>query len=175
MNEKELQWAYERVEAMADGTLTRDERRRMHAAVARDDALAQAVARARTLRAALRDLGQAPVPRGLLGRLLRVPSAPASAGARASAARRAPFNRAFIALPVAAALAVALVLVVSRPPAQEDPRAAAIRDFNVAMAYLQKSAAHTSEEVGGIVSTGIFGAVLTARDSISNEDEENGG
>ena len=200
MNEKELEWAYERVEAMADGTLSSDERRRMHEAMARHAALAAAVARAQTLRSALRGLRAEPVPAGLLSRLLRVPfeqegaargrsagtrdgsaakrgrgGAHGASGASAGSATHALPRRAWIALPVAAALAVAVVLVVNRTPPEDDARAAAIRDFGVAMAYLQKSAAHASEEVGGIVSTGIYGAVLAGRESIQEKNAENGG
>jgi hypothetical protein len=53
---------------------------------------------------------------------------------------------------------------------------AAVRDFTVAMAYLQKSAAYTGEEVTGLVSGGLLEALAAGRDSLVDEsDDENGG
>ena len=161
-------WAWEQIEAMADGSLRGGERRRMRAALRRDARLRAAVERARLVRAALANVERAPVPAGLLGRLLAVPPA-----------RRRRVSWALIAAPAGlAAAAVAAVMIATQPPpAQpEDPRTAAVRDFKVAMHYLQQSAAYTGEEVGGVVGAGLMGAVLAGRDSLLEEsDEEDGG
>jgi anti-sigma factor RsiW len=170
MNHKEQnrKWTRQRIEAMADGSLERGERRRMRAAMRGDPQLRSAVERARALRGGLKRLGAAPVPAGLAARLLAVP------GGRA---RRWPL----IALPAAAAAAVAAVTLVllTQPPetAPEDPAVAAIRDFNIAMTYLQRSAAYTGEEIGGIVSAGLLEALTVSRNSLTREepDDENGG
>lgn len=170
MNHKDDDRQSQHIEAMADGSLDRDERRRMRAAMRGDPALRAAVERARMLRGGLKRLGSAPVPAGLSARLLAVP------GRRA----RRP-SRWWVALPIAAtAAAAALTLVlVTRPPetVPEDPRSAAIRDFTIAMTYLQRSAAYTGEEVGGIVSAGLLEALTVSRNSLTGEqpDDENGG
>ncbi|HEY5568361.1 MAG TPA: hypothetical protein VIM81_14120 [Gammaproteobacteria bacterium] len=163
------EWAWERIEAMADGSLTRDDRRRMLEAMRADERLSAAVARARAVRVGLRDLGRAPVPAGLSARLVSV----AGGGVQRST------HWSWVAVPVAvAAVAVAAVALVMRPaPPSEDPRIAAVRDFTVAMTYLQKSAAYTGEEVTDAVSAGLLDALVAGRNSLFEEesDDENGG
>jgi hypothetical protein len=163
------EWAWERIEAMADETLTRHERRRMLEAMRADERLGAAVTRARMVRDGLRELGRAPVPAGLSARLMSV----SSRGAQWTT------HWSWIALPIAAvAVAVAMVALIMRPaPSPEDPRVAAVRDFTVAMAYLQKSAAYTGEEVTDAVSAGLLEALVVGGNSLFEEesDDENGG
>jgi anti-sigma factor RsiW len=160
------------IEAMADGSLRGDQRRRMREAMLRDTALRAAVERASSVHAGLRQLRAAPVPAGLLRRLLAVPGT----------SPRRPVVWSWIALPVAgiAAAAAVTVLIVSRPATEtvaDDQRQMAVRDFALAMTYLQKSAAHTGDEVTGIVGAGLLSAFTASRDSLLNEDsdDDNGG
>jgi len=163
------EWAWERIEAMADGSLLRHERRRMLEAMRADRRLSTAVARASLLREGLRDLGRAPVPVGLSARLMSIPPRGA----------RRPTHWSWIAVPIAvASVAVAAVALVMRPaPPPEDPRVAAVRDFTVAMTYLQKSAAYTGGQVTDAVSGGLLDAIAAGGNSLFEQesDDENGG
>jgi anti-sigma factor RsiW len=163
------EWAWERIEAMADGSLTRQERRRMLEAMHADERLSAAVARARALREGLRDLGRAPIPAGLSARLMSVPAR----------SMQRPTHWSWVAVPVAVAVVViATVALVMQPaPPPEDPRVAAVRDFTVAMTYLQKSAAYTGGEVTDAVSGGLLDALAAGGNSLfeKESDDENGG
>jgi anti-sigma factor RsiW len=156
---------------MADGSLKGDERRRMREAMRGDPALRAAVERAGHVRAGLRQLRTAPVPAGLLRRLLAVPGR----------SPRRPMVWSLIALPVAAAIVAAVTaLIVSRPATEtvaEDQQQMAVRDFSLAMSYLQKSAAYAGNEVSGIVGAGLLTALTASRDSLLHEesDDDNGG
>ena len=82
-------------------------------------------------------------------------------------------------MPIAvASVAVAAVALVMRPaPPPEDPRVAAVRDFTVAMTYLQKSAAYTGGQVTDAVSGGLLDAIAAGGNSLFEQesDDENGG
>jgi ferric-dicitrate binding protein FerR (iron transport regulator) len=161
-------WAWERIEALADGSLDEADRARMHETMREDARLCAAVERARAVRGALRDLRPPPVPAGLLGRLLNAPFP-----------ERRPRSWLVVAVPAGiAAAAIAVALLVDRPaPPPEDPQVAAMRDFALAMQYLRESAARTNEEVGGIVGGGVLAALEAGRVSVVNHesDDENGG
>lgn len=148
-NDIDTQWAWSQIEAMADGSLAAKDRQRMRGAMAADPHLADAVERARELRRALRGLGGSPVPASLRERLLRIA---ADAGGRGEPNRRPPAY----SMPLwswgsaaSAAMAIAAVLILAtRPQAPAvDERAAALREFQVAMAYLQHSYAVAGEQV----------------------------
>jgi hypothetical protein len=133
--------------------------------------LRAAVERARAVRSALRDLREAPVPSGLLGRLLAAPFP----------ARRKP-NWLLIAAPAAAAaIAIGIALFAIRPapqPPQPDAaQLAALRDLSVAMRYLRQSAAVTNEEVGGAVTAGLLDAFRAGHVAVDEQEseDENGG
>jgi anti-sigma factor RsiW len=167
----ESNWAWERIEALADGSLDAADRARMNEALRADPRLRAAVERARAVRSALRDLGGAPVPAGLLGRLLGAPFP----------ARRRP-NWFLIAAPaVAVAIAIGITLFVTRPgsqPPQPDAvQLAALRDLSVAMRYLRESAAVTNEEVGGAVTAGLLDAFRAGHVAVDEQEseDENGG
>lgn len=157
MTELDRTWARSQVEAMADGTLSAAAEERMQAAMARDPALADEVAAARALRDQLRQLGAVPVPRGLWWRLWRIPAPE----------RR---MRASIWMP-AGVLATAAVVMLganlymggAQPTVDEEARAAAVQDFAIAMAYLQKSAVMARNEVNEAVGSGVLRALAASR------------
>ena len=161
-------WACERIEAFADDSLDPADRARMNEALRADPALRAAVERARAVRAGLRDLRGAPVPAGLLARLLAAPFP----------ARRRPTWLLIGAPAAVAAIAIGVALYLSRPPPQPDAaQLAAMRDLAVAMRYLQRSAAITEEEVGGAVTAGLLDAFRAGHDAVRDEisEEEDGG
>jgi len=149
-------WAWTRIEAMADDTLAAAERGRMHRAMTADPALGAAVESARRLNAELRRLPRARPPRGLLARLIAVPGRARSVWP----ALAAPFGAVAVA-------AIAALLVVSAQQAPPDPEAEAIREFALAMAYLQKSAVVTRDEVGGQVGMSLASVLTASRDSLA--------
>jgi anti-sigma factor RsiW len=164
----ESNWAWERIEALADGSLDAADRARMNEALRADPHLRAAVERARAVRTTLRDLRRAPVPAGLLWRLLAAPFP----------ARRRP-NWLLIAAPAAvAAVAIGVALFVTRPAPQPDAaQLAALRDLTVAMRYLRQSAVVTNEEVGGAVTAGLLDAFRAGHVAVDEQEseDENGG
>jgi hypothetical protein len=109
----------------------------------------------RRLRRELRRLGQAPVPAGLLRRLLAIPSG------------REPAWRWLLAPAVPAAVAaIAIVLVARQPLPEEDPGVAALQDFRVAMSYVRRGATVTNEEISNALQTGLREAYGISRVSV---------
>src|SRR5690606_20372888 len=90
---------------------------------------------------ALRRLGKAPVPRSHYARLLRIATAPAER-IRSTVAVWSWTS----ATAAASAVALALVLL-TRPEPADDPRVAALRDFELAMSYLHRSYEIAGEQV----------------------------
>jgi hypothetical protein len=169
MKQKDLNdaWAWARIEAMADGSLDCAARLRMHEAMRRDTDLDLAVSRAAAVRRGLRSMGGPPVPGGLLGRLLAVPSA--------RHGRSWSWSWAAVPASVAVAAVVAVMLYGPRS-ADEEARLAAVQEFNVAMYYLQKSVAIANRKVEDEVGTGVYGAIAAGRNRLTDErDEETGG
>jgi anti-sigma factor RsiW len=168
MTERDLseEWARTQLEAWADGSLSREHRARVAAALAASPSLRAAAERAIAVRRALRAGAPEPVPAGLRRRLLAIP-----AGSRSS---WRPF-----ALPIAAGVAAALVAAVwltPEPPAQVDPRvAAAAQELETAMRYLQKSARITENQVTNAVGSGLRDAVAATRAAAGQETDETGG
>jgi anti-sigma factor RsiW len=168
MTERDLseEWAKTQLEAWADGSLTRENRARMAAALAANPRLRAAAERAVAVHRALRSLPQEPLPAGLRRRLLAIP------GGSRNVWR--PF-----ALPLAAAAAAALVAVVwltPEAPPPVDPRvAAAAQDLETAMRYLQRSARITENEVTSVLGAGLRDAVETTSAALGQETDETGG
>jgi hypothetical protein len=168
MNERDLneEWARTQLEAWADGSLTRESRERMAAALAASASLRAAAERALAVRRALRVAVREPMPGGLRRRLLAIP------------AGRNNIWRPF-ALPVAASLAAALAAAVwlrPEPPPQVDPRVAAVaQELEVAMRYLHKSARITQDQVTNAVGSGFRDAVAVTRAAVGQETDETGG
>jgi anti-sigma factor RsiW len=164
MTEKDLhnEWAWSQIEGYADGSLSGAARQRMRAALREDVRLRAAVERAHDVRAALRRAPPAPLPAGLRRRLLRI-SDPA-----------APRWRTF-ATAVTAAAAIAATVLWLRPepaPPPVDARAAAaVEDFELAMKYMQKSAAITSREVSDHVGGGLREALTVSGNSLRESAE----
>jgi anti-sigma factor RsiW len=156
-------WAWERIEALADDSLDAADRERMNEALRADSALSAAVERARAVRGALRDLPSSPVPAGLLGRLLAAPFP----------ARRRP-NWLLIGAPAAvAAIAIGVALYVSRPaPQPDEAQLAAMRELVLAMRYLQRSAVITEEEVSGAVTAGLLDAFRAGHITVTEQESE---
>lgn len=164
------QWAWSQVEAMADGSLSANDEQRMHAEMARDPRLENALERASALRRELRKLSNDPVPLAVSLALLRIP-------------REARLERRSGAALWAAATVMGLVVLAvllrvmwpaSPPPAQQ---VSAVQEFEVAMTYLQRSAALTRREVTEAVGSGLQEALNVSRGAV-REDElerENGG
>ena len=168
MTEQDLseEWARTQLEAWADGSLTREGRERMAAALAASPSLRAAGERAVAVHRALRVASPLPMPAGLRRRLLAIPG-----GSR-------NVWRGF-ALPVAAAVAAAFVAAVwlrPEPPPQVDPRVAAVaQDLETAMRYLQKSARITENEVTNAVGSGLRDAVAATRAAVGQDTDETGG
>lgn len=166
MTERDLseEWARTQLEAWADGSLTRENRERMAAALAADPQLRAAAERAAAVHRALRQLPQAPLPRGLRGRLLAIPGRSAWP---------------VFALPAAAAVAVAVVAALwlrpETPPPIDAERVAAMQDFETAMRYLQRSARITENEVTSALGAGLRDAVATSREALGQATDETGG
>ncbi|HEX6998046.1 MAG TPA: hypothetical protein VF322_07865 [Gammaproteobacteria bacterium] len=165
MTDIDVQWASSRIEAMADGSLPADERRRMRAAMARDPSLRAAVERAQALNAELRRLGRVPVPGSLPGRLL----------ALAQARGRPRRVWAWVAGAVAAAAVAASALVLlDAQRAREREAAAARQQVEVALAYLGKASEIAAEEVGRAVRTSVRAAAEASSKAIRDDEPREG-
>jgi anti-sigma factor RsiW len=167
MTDRDLhnEWAWSQIEAYADGSLEPAARDRMLIELAGDEQLRAAVERAADIQHALRRMRGAPLPRGLRGKLWRIPG------------RSVP-HWGWVALPVTAAIAaIAIAPFLTRPEVEPDPRVAALREFELAMTYVQKTAAITGHEVTGTVGAGVLDALLTGRDSVrdATRTQETGG
>lgn len=157
MSKLDRSWAESQIEAMADGSLSPEAEQRMRSLIDADPEIGARVARARSLRRELGALRGGPVPRGLLGRLWQIPAA--------GRPKRPAFMpaAAFAAL-AAAALAVSLFMSIRGPTAEELAREAAVQDFVVAMAYLQKSVTIAQNEVNQAVGSGMLSAIEVSRE-----------
>ena len=159
MTELDRAWARSQVEAMADGSLTAESERRMRTLMAADPTLAAEVERARQLRREIRALTRTPVPRGLGRRLWRIPAAD-----RPRAGYWAPAT--VLASVAAVAVLVGVLMDEPGPSPEQLAREAALKDFAMAMAYLQKSATMASNEVNQAVSGGVLDAWAIGRGMI---------
>jgi hypothetical protein len=124
-------------------------------------------------RRAIERLIRVPPPPGLLRRLLAIPAgSPATGGV----------GWGWLAAPVAfAAIAAAVFVLMPSPKAPEQtPEEAlaaqtAVRDFTIAMTYLQKTAViaerHTRNEIGD----GMIEALTLSRDALVETYTDNGG
>lgn len=189
-------WAWSQIEAAADGCLDGERLQRMTEALARDARLRATVARAQAMNAALRVAGCEPPPPGLLGSLLAIPRLHPRARAAhvARAAAYAPRWSAAGGAVAAAALAAVVVFGLYAPPmpapsvpapvpgqtsdlppepptARAVPELAAVHDFVVALAYLNKSAVVTGREVGAALNDGMTAALEVSRDSLSRRPD----
>jgi hypothetical protein len=163
----ENQWAWNRVEAMADHGLSPDEHGRMRDAMAVDPELDRAVQSAVALRHELRRLAHLPAPTALGRRLLAIPSGVPSPTAwlRLAATSAAGFA-------AAAAVAVAFFLWLRTEPGNGPPpevarastEAQAVEDFVIAMTYLQKSATIANAEMTAAVGGSLNDALSASRD-----------
>lgn len=160
MTDIDAQWASSRIEAMADGSLPAEERRRMRAAMARDPALRAAVERAQALNAELRRLGRVAVPGSLPGRLL----------ALAQARKRPRLWRWAAGAVAATAVAASTLALLEAQRAREREAAAARQQVEVALAYLGKASGIAAEQVGRAVRTGVLAAAETSSRAIRNDE-----
>ncbi len=154
-------WAWGQVEAMADDSLADTDRRRMREAMECDSRLLNAVKRARALRRELHRLSRPRAPAGLLKRLLKIP--PGRSAAKIWLV--APV------LPVTAAILV-YVVIIRAPLPSIDAEVVAMQEFRLAMSYVQKSAAVTSDEVTDAVRGGLREAFTISRNSVLGENSE---
>ena len=163
MTELDRTWARTQIEAMADGSLEPAAERRMRTLVNCDPEIRAELERARTLMGDLQGLADVPVPRGLRRRLSRIP-----------AAERAQFwvpATAFASVAVAA-LAVSLFFGLRGPSAEDLARQAAVEDFAITMAYLQKGALMASNEINTTIGSGVLGALEMSRGTINRTELE---
>ncbi|GAB4198081.1 MAG: hypothetical protein Tsb002_32760 [Wenzhouxiangellaceae bacterium] len=157
------EWAWQHVEAYVDGSLDPRQQQRMTEQLANDAALRQAVGQARSLLQALHQLPSAKPPPGLWRRLWRLPSAQSQSGWR-----WAP-----LAVSGFAVMAIGLLLVM-RTPQPEPPltadQQAAIRDFQVAVNYLQKTADMTTRATSSGIGAGFQRALSTGLSVWATDD-----
>lgn len=163
MTELDRAWAESQIEAMADDSLAPDAKQRMRVLMNVDPEIRARVERARALRRELRLLSEQPVPRGLFWRLWQIP-----------AANRPPrtfwLPAAAVASIATAALGISLFFSVQGPSPEEMAREAAVQDFAIALAYLQRSAELARSEVNEAVADGMRGAVSVSRQAIERAD-----
>ena len=179
MTELDLTWAETQIEAMADGSLSPDAEKRMLAVMSRDDGLAARVEQAKDLHRQLKRLTDVPVPRGLKWRLWRIPTIDRY---RSNRHRSKGFwmPAGFVAAAASIALTVNLFFGVQGPSAEDAAREAALQDFTIVMAYLQKSAVVARNEVNEAVGSGMLDALAVSRGmldqtetDVSEGDQEN--
>lgn len=168
MTELDRAWAETQIEGMADGSLSAEAEQRMLAAMRRDAGLAARVDRARALRLGLRQLGNAPVPRGLFGRLWRIPAA----GRSHAGTYWMPAG--VLATAVVAAISIG---VFRGQPGQDaapmdEAEMAAVQDVVIAVSYLQKSMVMAHNEINEVVGSGVLEA-LAASSGMMDRTERN--
>lgn len=185
MTELDDHWAQRRIEAAADGSLSRRDARRLRAALRKDPELARELESARALRRALRRMRNEPAPRDLQRRLLDIAAGTRELQRRllgqaaAERAARPLAAGAFLswASAGAAACAVAaawLVLALPNPPTH-DRREAALRDFQIAMSYLHRSYRIAGDHVQRAMLRELQDALDLGRQRGNNGRDENGG
>jgi anti-sigma factor RsiW len=154
------QWAQTQIEAFVDGSLPPESAERVRNAMREDSALGEQIERARELRRDLASLRRTRVPAGLLFRLMSIPNA--------DRRPRAGFYLPATALAGIAAVAIGVgsYSIVERHLAQTQARDSAVRDFQVAMVYLQKSTAIANSEMAEAVGLGVRSAVTTSRNAL---------
>lgn len=156
MTELDRAWAQSQIEAMADASLTPEAEQRMRALLDDDLELRAELERARAIRRQLRALSAKRAPRGLLRRLWQIPMDQHSAHS---------FWRPATALASIAVIALsASVFFALQGPSPDDlAREAAVKDFVIAVAYLQKSAVMAQNEVNDAVGSGVLSALEVSR------------
>ena len=154
----ESEWAWSRIEVMADNELSEAESDRMRKALTDDPELAAAFSRARSMRETLAAMSMDRPPRGLLRQLLSI----STRDRRASSWYLAPAGALAVAV-------IAVIFAISVPRQTPDPETEAVRDFVLAMAYVHETALTTRSVVGERVSLGIAEALTMTRDSLSRE------
>lgn len=157
MTELDKTWAESQIEGMADGTLSPAAEERMRGAMNRHPALAKRVEQARALRRLLGNMDTAPVPRGLLWRLWRIPAEDRARGF----GLWAPAG--VFATAVIAALGVNLYLGTPEPEFSEAEQVAAVQEFAIAMAYLQKGTLMASNSINDSLGSGVASALNASR------------
>ena len=156
MTELDRNWARSQVEAMADGSLTADAERRMRTLMNCDPDIRAQVERARALRLELRALASRRAPQGLARKLWQIPAADRPRGyfwAPATA----------VASIAVVAITAALLLYDPGPSPEQLAQEAAVQDFALVVAYLQKSAMVARNEVNEAVGYGVADALATSR------------
>jgi hypothetical protein len=166
MTELDKAWAESQVEAMADGSLSPEAEQRMVTIMRIDKELAGRVEMAIALRKSLRQLKAAPVPKGLVWRLWHIPSQ----NRRVGVGWWMPVG--LVAAAASVALTLGIFFGVSGPTAEEEARAAAVQDFTIVMAYLQKSALMATSEVNEAVGSGVLDALAVSRGMMERKETE---
>jgi hypothetical protein len=79
---------------------------------------------------------------------------------------------AFVAAAASVALTLNLFFGISGPTAEEQAQAAAVEDFTIVMAYLQKSALMATNEVNEAVGSGVLEALAVSRGMMERKETE---
>jgi anti-sigma factor RsiW len=165
MTELDQTWAQTQIEAMADGTLSPEGEERMRTAMDRDPDLAKRVEQARVLRQLLgRMKNDTPVPRGLWWRLWRIPAQDRARGFGLW------MPAGVLATALVAVLGFNLYLGTSEPTLDAAEQAAAIEDFAITLAYLQKGAVMAQNEINETFGSGVASALTASRGMIEQTD-----
>ena len=166
MTELDRSWAESQIEAMADDSLSAEAKKRMTAAMQRDPALAKRVEQARALRAALRGIQSPPVPKGLFLKLWRIP-------VNERQAYGGFWKPAGVLATVLIAVLGANLYWQTPEPAIDPEQAAAIQDFAIAVAYLQKSAVMARNEINETVGSTVLSALAASQGMIDQTSDRN--
>ena len=172
MTELDRTWAETQIEAMADGSLSPDAEERMLAVMSRDDRLAERVEQSRRLHRELSQLGEVPVPRGLKRRLWGIPAVSRDSNRTRSWAAAIWVPAGFVAAAASVALTVNLFFGVPGQSADDAAMEAAVQDFTIVMAYLQKSAVMARNEVNEAVGSGMLDALAVSRGMLNRTETE---
>lgn len=165
-------WAWQQVEAMADGSLHGQPRRRMEQAMRDDPALAVAVTRARQL---INELHKMPKPRASRQLLSHLWAVPAVSGVSVT--------RAWFMVPALAMVLLVMVVsaVITQAPVSAPTdntytaeQVAAARDLQVALEYMEKSAALTERKMSKGVGGGLRKAVVLSMTAWVLDDQRPG-
>lgn len=165
VTELDRTWAKTQIEAMADGTLSPEAEERMRTAMNRDPDLAKRVDQARVLRQMLGGMKHhTPVPRGLWWRLWRIPSEDRARGFGLW------MPAGVLATALVAVLGFNLYLGSQEPVLNEAQQAAAMEDFAITMAYLQKGAVMAQNEINEAFGSGVASALTASRGMIEQTE-----
>ena len=174
ITELEIEWARSQIESMADGDLEGVELERMQTVLARVPELRRQLQDAVNLLEDLQSISLSAPRRGFLFRLLTARQRSGRGIGQVSGVFSGLSAPVFGVLSISA-IAFAFTSLTARMP---DPAAeAAMRDFEVAMGYLRRSAVMAQDQVGQQVGYGLSVAMTLSTESLADRqiNGDNGG